>query len=101
MRKFHAIIFYDNKEKLDHYLQRFQFENPIREVHNQNEIFIEYEHFHIRLFNSLPTDSLRGHKCDLVAVESSIYNSYEFRKAYPVITGMLAVSRFHLPFQVF
>ena len=49
----------------------------------------------------MPTDSLRGHKCDLVAIESLFYNSYEFRKSLPVIDGMLAVSRFNLPFQVF
>lgn len=101
MRKFQAIIFYENKEKLDQYLNGFQFENPIKEVHNQNESFIEYEHFHIRLFNRMPTDSLRGFKCDLVAVESSLYNSYEFRKALPIIDGMLAISRFKLSFQVF
>ena len=101
MRKFQAIIFYENKESLDSYLHGFQFDKPIREVHNQNENFIEYEYFHIRLFNRMPTDSLRGHKCDLVAIESSLYNSYEFRKALPVIHGMLAPSRFNLPFQVF
>jgi hypothetical protein len=101
MRKFQAIIFYDNKENLDRYLHGFQFDKPIREVHNQSESFIEYDHFHIRLFNRMPTDSLRGHKCDLVAIESLFYNSYEFRKSLPVIDGMLAVSRFNLPFQVF
>ena len=101
MRKFQAIIFYENKESLDRYLHGFQFDEPIREVHNRNEDFIEYEHFHIRLFNRMPINSLRGFKCDLVAIESSLYNSYEFRRALPVIDGMLAVSRFDLPFQVF
>lgn len=101
MRKFQTIIFYENKENVDHYLHGFQFDKPIREVHNQNENFIEYEHFTIRLFNKMPNDSVRGFKCDLIAIESSLYNSYEFNKAYPVICGMLAVSRFDLSFQVF
>lgn len=103
-RKFQVIIFYETKEKLDWYLRGFQFDEPFKfkEYKQENLIHIEYEHFIIRCFKRLPTQSFRGWKCDLVAVENSIYDAPEYVKYYQdVICGMLVPQRFDIGVQVF
>jgi hypothetical protein len=103
-RKFQAIIFYEDKERLEQYLHAFQFDEPIRKrnINCDKETIYEYEHFEIRCFNKSPSDYFRGWKCDLVAVEESIYNMPEFISVYQnVICGMLVPQRFEIGVQVF
>lgn len=101
MRKFQTIIFYDKKESLDNYLHGFHFEKPIIERHLEFGGYIEYEHFEIRYFKKIPSESMRGAKCDLVAVEKSLFDMKEFEDTNPITCCMLAASRFGLPIQVF
>lgn len=102
MTKFNVIIFYENEKKLDWYLRNFKFDDPIKKRKSNDETYIAYEHFELKCFKSLPTERFRGHKCDMVAVEKSIYELPEFRTLYEcVICGMLVPQRFEIDIQVF
>ena len=103
-RKYQVVIFYKSQEALDRYLYNFSYDKPIK-IHRNNVdelIYFEYEHFEIKCFKRFYSQCFRGLKCDLIAVEKILTESYMWSEFKNNISPcMLTPQRFKDGIQMF